>query len=63
MRAKTIGFMTVGMNRNINLSCRFPRNIDTSQDFNVNQDLKGAESSSGAFVYTARILNNHEKRI
>ena len=58
MREKTIdGFMTVGVNRDVNLKCRFPKYVDTSQDFNVNQDLKGAESSSGAFKYKAKILN------
>ena len=56
MRARTIGdFMTVGVNRNINLTCRFPRNIDTSQEFKVSQDLKGAESNIGEFVYEAKI--------
>ena len=54
MQAETVGFMTVGVDRNINLSCRFPRVIDTSQEFNVNQDLKGA-SHDGKFTYEARI--------
>lgn len=54
MQAETVGFMTVGVDRNINLSCRFPREIDTNQEFNVNQDLKGA-SREGEFVYQARI--------
>lgn len=57
MKAETVGFMTVGVDRNINLSCRFPREIDTNQEFNVNQDLKGA-SQDGAFVYQARIQIN-----
>ena len=54
MRAETVGFMTVGVDRNINLSCRFPRVIDTNQEFNVNQDLRGA-SQNGTFTYQARI--------
>ena len=54
MQAETVGFMTVGVDRNINLSCRFPRVIDTNQEFNVNQDLKGA-SQDGEFHYEARI--------
>lgn len=55
MAAQTVGgFMTVGIDRNINLSCRFPRVIDTNQEFNVNQDLKGAQHD-GEFVYQARI--------
>ena len=54
MQAEKVGFMTVGIDRNINLSCRFSRVIDTNQEFNVNQDLRGA-SQNGTFTYQARI--------
>lgn len=58
MEAKDVGgFMTVGIDRTINLSCRFPRIIDTNQEFNVNQDLQGADHD-GTFHYSGWIRNN-----
>ena len=62
MKAKDDGFMTIGIDRTINLSCRFPRIIDTNQEFNVNQDLQGA-AQDGTFHYSGRIRKKDFKVI